>query len=79
MVRPYNWLSRWLGTHPEIEGFYQSTIGYGIVDVVSSSCAFMTSADGCRRGCNTILEDQGAQSDRHTNIPGEANVDSQAI
>ena len=57
MVRSYKLLSRWLGTHQEIEGFYESTIGYGIVDVVSSSCAFMTSADGCRRGCNTILED----------------------
>lgn len=79
MVRSYKLLSRWLGTHQEIEGFYQSKIGYGIVDVVSSSCAFMTSADGCRRGCNTILEDRGSPSNGHTNIPGEANVDSQSI
>jgi acetolactate synthase small subunit len=43
MVRP-RWIAfEMVGTSKEIEGIYQSAIGYGIVDVVSSSCALMTS------------------------------------
>src|ERR1700744_5745451 len=43
MVRPL-WIAfEIVGTPQQIEGIYQVAIGYGIVDVVSLSCAFMTS------------------------------------
>jgi putative transposase len=38
------------------KGVYQSALPYGIVDVVSSSCAFMTSKDECRSNSRSILE-----------------------
>ena len=42
-IRP-QWVAfELVGSPHEIEGVYQSAQGYGIVDVVSSSCAFMTS------------------------------------
>jgi acetolactate synthase small subunit len=45
MVRP-KWVAfEVVGTPQEIEGIYQSAVGYGIVDVVSSSCALMASAN----------------------------------
>lgn len=45
MVRPLWVAFEVVGTPEEIEGIYQSTLSYGIVDVVSSSCALMTSVD----------------------------------
>jgi acetolactate synthase small subunit len=45
MVRPLWVAFEVVGTPQEIEGVYQSAAAYGIVDVVSSSCALMTSAD----------------------------------
>lgn len=49
MVRPMWVAFEMVGTPQEIEGVYQSAAGYGIVDVVSSSCAFMTSANDSER------------------------------
>ena len=43
MVRPLWVAFEVIGTPQEIEGVYQSALAYGIVDVVSSSCALMTS------------------------------------
>jgi acetolactate synthase small subunit len=43
MVRPLWVAFEVVGTPQEIEGVYQSALAYGIVDVVSSSCALMTS------------------------------------
>jgi acetolactate synthase small subunit len=49
MVRP-SWLAfEVIGTPQEIEGVYQSALAYGIVDVVSSSCALMISANESER------------------------------
>jgi acetolactate synthase small subunit len=45
MVRPLWVAFEMVGTPQEIEGVYQSALAYGIVDIVSSSCAFMTSAN----------------------------------
>lgn len=45
MVRPLWVAFQVVGTPQEIEGIYQSALAYGIVDIVSSSCAVMTSAD----------------------------------
>ena len=45
MVRPLWVAFEMVGTPQEIEGVYQSAVAYGIVDVVSSSCAFMTSTN----------------------------------
>lgn len=42
MVRPLWVAFEVVGTPLEIEGVYQSALAYGIVDVVSSSCALMT-------------------------------------
>jgi len=45
MVRP-SWVAfEMVGAPEEIEGVYQTAAGYGIVDVVSSSCVFMASTD----------------------------------
>lgn len=45
-IRP-SWVAfEMVGTPEEVEGVYQSAQGYGIVDVVSLSCAFMTAKDG---------------------------------
>jgi acetolactate synthase small subunit len=43
MVRPLWVAFEVIGTPQEIEGVYQSALAYGIVDIVSSSCALMTS------------------------------------
>jgi acetolactate synthase small subunit len=43
LVRPLWVAFELVGTPQEIEGVYQSAVGYGIVDVVSSSCVLMTS------------------------------------
>lgn len=44
MVRPLWVAFEMVGTPQEIESVYQSALGYGIVDVVSSSCALMVNA-----------------------------------
>ena len=49
MVRPLWVAFEVVGTAQEIEGIYQSARAYGMVDLVSSACAFMTAADGERR------------------------------
>ena len=49
MVRPLWVAFEMVGSAQEIEGVYQSAVGYGIVDVVSSSCALMTSANDSGR------------------------------
>ena len=43
MVRPLWVAFQVVGSPQEIEGVYQSARAYGIVDIVSSSCAIMTS------------------------------------
>jgi acetolactate synthase small subunit len=43
MVGPLWVAFEMVGTSQEIEGVYQSAVGYGIVDMVSCSCALMTS------------------------------------
>ena len=49
MVRPL-WLAfEVIGTPQEIEGVYQSALAYGIVDVVSSSCALMITSNESER------------------------------
>ena len=45
MVRPLWVALQVVGTPQEIEGVYQSALAYGIVDIVSSSCAIMTSTN----------------------------------
>lgn len=45
MVRPLWVAFEVVGSPQEIEGVYQSALPYGIVGVVSSSCALMTSAN----------------------------------
>jgi acetolactate synthase small subunit len=45
MVRPLWVTFELVGSPQEIEGVYQSAVGYGIVDMVSSSCTMMISAD----------------------------------
>lgn len=50
MIRPLWVAFEVVGTPQEIEGIYQSALGYGIVDLVSSSCAFMTSSIESERG-----------------------------
>jgi hypothetical protein len=45
MVRPLWVAFEMVGSPQEIEGVYQSALAYGIVDVVSSSCALMTAAN----------------------------------
>ncbi len=49
MVRPLWVAFEMVGTPQEIEGIYQSALPYGIVDVVSSSCALMTSENEAER------------------------------
>lgn len=49
MVRPLWVAFELVGTPQEIEGIYQSALSYGIVDVVSSSCALMISANESER------------------------------
>jgi acetolactate synthase small subunit len=58
MVRPLWVAFEMVGTPQEIEGVYQAAIGYGIVDVVSSSCALMTSANEPERIAVTICRDE---------------------
>jgi acetolactate synthase small subunit len=43
MIRPLWVAFEVIGTPCEVEGIYQSAMGYGLVDLVSFSCAFMTS------------------------------------
>lgn len=45
MVRPLWVAFQVVGSPQEIEGVYQSARAYGIVDIVSSSCAIMTSTN----------------------------------
>jgi len=45
MVRPMWVAFEIVGTPQEIEDVYQSAVGYGIVDVVSSSCSLMALAN----------------------------------
>jgi acetolactate synthase small subunit len=45
MVRPLWVAFQVVGSPQEIEGVYQSALAYGIVDIVSSSCAHMSTAD----------------------------------
>lgn len=45
MVRPLWVAFQVVGSPQEIEGVYQSALAYGIVDIVSSSCAIMTSTN----------------------------------
>ena len=45
MIRPLWVAFEVVGASQEIEGVYQSAMGYGIVDLISSGCAFMTSAN----------------------------------
>jgi acetolactate synthase small subunit len=52
MVRPLWVAFEMVGSPQEIEGVYQSALAYGIVDVVSSSSAFMTSANDSERASN---------------------------
>lgn len=54
MVRPMWVAFEMVGTSHEIEGIYQSALPYGIVDIVSSSCAFMTATDECQRDTGSI-------------------------
>ena len=49
MVRPLWVAFEVVGTPQQIEGVYQSALAYGIVDVVSSSCALMTSTNEVER------------------------------
>jgi acetolactate synthase small subunit len=44
MIRPLWVVFEVIGTPQEVEGIYQSALGYGLVDLVSSSCAFMGAA-----------------------------------
>jgi acetolactate synthase small subunit len=44
-IRPLWVAFEMVGTPEEIEGVYQSALGYGIVDVVSAGCALMTSTN----------------------------------
>ena len=47
-----------VGTPQEIEVVYLSAITYGIVDVVSSSCALMISANGSERSASATSDDE---------------------
>jgi acetolactate synthase small subunit len=55
MVRPLWVAFEMVGTTQEIDGIYQSARGYGIVDMVSSSCALMTSANDSERMSGVAL------------------------
>ncbi len=58
MVRPL-WLAfEVVGTPQEIEGVYQSALAYGIVDVVSSSCALMISENESERVARSICSEE---------------------
>ncbi len=45
MIRPLWVAFEIVGTPQEIEGVYETALGYGIVDLVSSSSVFMSSTD----------------------------------
>jgi acetolactate synthase small subunit len=44
MIRPLWVAFEAVGTPCEVEGIYQSALGYGLVDLVSSSCSLMVSS-----------------------------------
>jgi acetolactate synthase small subunit len=56
IVRPLWVAFEAVGTPLEIKGVYQSALAYGIVDLVSSSCALMTSTDDDRRDSSSIFQ-----------------------
>ena len=58
MVRPLWVAFEVVGTPQEIEEVYQSAIVYGIVDVVSSSCALMISANESERTAGAMFDDE---------------------
>jgi acetolactate synthase small subunit len=58
VVRPLWVAFEVVGTPQEIEGIYQSAVGYGIVDVVSSSCALMMSANERERVPGSDCDDK---------------------
>lgn len=58
MARPL-WIAfEVVGTPQEIEGIYQSARACGIVDLVSSSCAFMTANDDALRTERTVCRSE---------------------
>ena len=58
MVRPLWVAFEVVGTPQEIEGVYQSALAYGIVDIVSSSCALTISANEPERIVGTACGDE---------------------
>lgn len=67
MVRPLWVAFEVVGTPQEVEGVYQSALAYGIVDVVSSSCAFMTSENDAERIVGTAC---GEEPEAAPTLPG---------
>ena len=72
MVRPL-WVAFEIGTPREIEGVYQSALGYGIVDVVSSSCAIMTSENDSDRANTVLTPRNGFDYRRMSELESEDN------
>lgn len=60
MIRPM-WLAfELIGTPQEIEGVYQSALGYGVVDLLSSSSVLMTCNDGNERTARAVYDEEPA-------------------
>jgi acetolactate synthase small subunit len=60
MVRPLWVAFQVVGSPQEIEGVYQSALAYGIVDIVSSSCAIMTAISDTDRDTNVAFMEEAA-------------------
>jgi acetolactate synthase small subunit len=73
MVRPLWVAFEVVGTPQEIEGVYQSVIAYGIVDVVSSSCALMTSVSDFDNANSRPTGKNGLHGRRISELESEDN------
>lgn len=60
MIRPMWVAFELVGTPQEIEGVYQSALGYGIADLVSASCVLMTCNDGNERTARAVYDEEPA-------------------
>lgn len=57
MIRPLWVAFEVVGTPQEVEGIYQSVVGYGIVDIVSASCALTPSKEETGKISRAISDD----------------------
>lgn len=68
MTRPLWVAFEVMGTPSEVEGIYQSVLGYGIVDQVSSSRAFLSSGYESKRSADETLKVDGERGEQEVSL-----------